>query len=78
YSAELKKIEYQRSLVSPFDWLPADEVIKLLNISRRTFFNWRDNGILRVSSVRGKFYCKRSDMEKLLADHYKKGATDNC
>lgn len=78
YSAELKKIEYQRSLVPPFNWIPASEVIRLLGISRRTLFNWRDEGVIGISSIRGKLYCKRSDVEKLLADHYKKGATDNC
>ncbi len=78
YSSELKKSEYQRSLVPPFNWLPSDEAMRLLGISRRTFFNWRDEGIIRVSTVKGKLYCKRSDLEKLLADRYKKGATENC
>lgn len=76
--AEQKKIEYQRSLIPPFNWISASEVIRLLGISRRTLFNWRDEGIIGISSIRGKLYCKRSDVEKLLADHYKKGATDNC
>lgn len=77
YSYELRKIEYQRSQIPPFNWITADEVIRLLGISRRTFFNWRDEGILGVSSVRGKLYCKKSDLEKVLDNHYKKKTSEN-
>lgn len=43
-----------------------DELIDLLKVSRRTIQNWRDEGIIEFSAIKGKFYYRLSAITKML------------
>jgi Helix-turn-helix domain len=45
------------------------DLIKLLKISPKTASNWREEGILLYSQVKGKIYYKLSDIHKLIDDN---------
>lgn len=42
--------------------LTVKEVMKELKISRNSFNRLKDDGILKVYSLRGKLYCKRNEI----------------
>ena len=52
--------------------LDNQELIKLLNISKRTAQSWRDEGKISFSQIGSKIYYKMSDVQRLLDTHYKK------
>lgn len=64
-----------RDLISPApttqleDWITGPVVEDMLNISRRTLQNWRDNGTIPFSKKGNKIYYRRSDIEAMLAAH---------
>jgi hypothetical protein len=43
-----------------------DQLLDLLQISRRTLQDWRDKGLIKFSAIRGKFYYQHSDVIALL------------
>ena len=43
---------------------------KLMNISKRTAQQWRDNNVISYSQVGNKIFYQISDIEKLLQDNY--------
>ena len=45
------------------------EVCKLLNISRMTFYNWRENGTIQTIKINGRVLIRRSEVERLLNEH---------
>ena len=47
-----------------------EKFVKLMNISKRTAQNWRDEGKIAFSQVGSKIYYKVSDIEDLLKHHY--------
>ncbi|MGH2667156.1 helix-turn-helix domain-containing protein [Flavobacterium sp.] len=49
-----------------------EEFLQLMGVSKRTAQSWRDEGIISFSQVGNKIYYKMSDVDKLLAEHYKK------
>ena len=49
--------------------LDTERVMNLLNVSRRTLQNWRDNGFIDYSPVNGKFYYRVSAIDKMLNNH---------
>jgi hypothetical protein len=51
-------------------WLNSMEVLSLLGISRRTLQTFRDNGTLPFSRIKGNFFYKLSDVQKLLNTNY--------
>ena len=48
----------------------SQEFMQLMNISKRTAQQWRDNKIIRFSQVGNKIYYKLEDILKLLNDNY--------
>lgn len=60
------------------DWVDAEDVTSKLHITKRTLQNWRTNGILPFSNVKGKYYYRKSDVLVLLMNNYngKKGDCD--
>lgn len=68
----LKKLEALEMLIiknssnnnstSKIELLTVKEVQKILKISRNSFNRLKDEGILRVYSLRGKLYCKRNEI----------------
>ncbi|MEO9211453.1 MAG: helix-turn-helix domain-containing protein [Ginsengibacter sp.] len=53
-------------------WLDNQELMLLLKISKRTAQHYRDSGLISFSQVGNKIYYRLSDVEILLAKHYKK------
>lgn len=51
-------------------WLDGADVLQILRISNRTFQSLRDSRKLPYSKIKGKFYYKYSDIEKLLESNY--------
>jgi hypothetical protein len=51
-------------------WVDGAAIKKTLNISERTLQTLRDNGTLPCSRIRGKFFYKVADLEKLLNENY--------
>ena len=51
-------------------WAEGKDVMKALNISRRTLQTLRDNGTLGYSRLGGKYYYRIFDIEDLLRNNY--------
>src|SRR5690554_1878695 len=51
-------------------WVDNQDVMQMLHISPRTLQTLRSNGTIPFSKIRGKFYYKVSDIEKLLQANY--------
>ncbi len=51
-------------------WIDNQDVMQMLHISQRTLQTLRSNGTIPYSRLRGKFYYKVADIEKLLQDNY--------
>ncbi|QAA81215.1 MULTISPECIES: helix-turn-helix domain-containing protein [Aequorivita] len=51
-------------------WIDNQDVMQTLHISQRTLQTLRSNGTIPYSKIRGKFYYKVSDIEKLLQANY--------
>ena len=56
--------EKQKTPKDPF--LDNQEFIQMMNISKRTAQNWRDDGIISFSQLGSKIYYRMSDVQKLL------------
>ena len=50
-----------------------EEFIKLMNISKRTAQNWRDEGKITFSQIGGKIYYSTEDITIMLNNHKIKG-----
>jgi hypothetical protein len=63
------------SLVSPTPsqdiFLNNAQFLSFMGISKRTGQEWRDQGIIGFSQVRGKIYYRLKDILKMLEDNYK-------
>lgn len=46
-----------------------EQLLELLQVSRRTLQDWRDKGLIEFSAVRGKFYYRYSSVMKMLENH---------
>lgn len=53
-------------------WLDSPQVMKALKIGKRKLQSLRDHGELPFSTVKGKFYYKKSDLLSLLESGYLK------
>jgi hypothetical protein len=58
---ELKRIQNQSSR-----WLDIPESCAWLKCSTRTLQNYRDDGLIPFSKVRGKIYIRESDLQEFL------------
>jgi hypothetical protein len=52
-----------------FGWLDNDAAAALLNVSKRTLQNWRDDGLLEFSLVGKKIYYRLEELERMLQRH---------
>jgi 3-methyladenine DNA glycosylase Tag len=66
-----KKMEYKSKTPSE-TFLDNQELIRLMNISKRTAQTWRDEGKISFSQINSKIYYRMSDVQKLLDANYKK------
>ena len=48
------------------------EFMLLMNVSKRTAQNWRDEGVISFSQIGSKIYYRMSDVKKLLDTNYRK------
>lgn len=53
------------------EWLDAQEVCQILNISKRTLQTYRVNGMLRYSFIERKIFYKLEDVNQLLIENKK-------
>ena len=51
------------------DWVKSSEVKKILNCSEGTLVNWRTTGLLPCSKVKGTFYYRKSDLNRVFERH---------
>ncbi len=59
------------TLQNPFEqFYDNDTFIELMQISKRTAQNWRDEGMIGYSKVHNKIYYRMSDIQKLLNEHF--------
>jgi hypothetical protein len=42
------------------------QLLDLMKISRKTLQGWRDQGLIKFSAIRGKFYYQHSDVVAML------------
>jgi predicted DNA-binding transcriptional regulator AlpA len=56
------------------EWLDLSEVCQALKISKRTVFNYINQGILSFSHLGGrkKLFFRKEDIDKIISDHYVK------
>jgi hypothetical protein len=64
-----KKLDYKLNQDNIF--FDNQEFMQLMNISKRTSQQWRDNKIIGFSQVGNKIYYRLSDIQKLLEENYK-------
>jgi hypothetical protein len=50
--------------------LDNSDILQLFKISPKTASNWREEGLLPFSQIKGKIYYKLSDMHKIIDDNY--------
>jgi hypothetical protein len=50
--------------------LDNSDILQLFKISTKTASNWREEGLLPFSQIKGKIYYKLSDMHKIIDDNY--------
>lgn len=50
--------------------LDNSEILQLFKISPKTATNWREEGILPYSQIKGKTYYKLADIHKVIDKHY--------
>ena len=53
-------------------WMGNEEVCRLLNISKRTLQNYRDDNLIPFSQINHKIYYRASDIERFLNKNYKR------
>ena len=52
------------------DWLDNQDAMQILHISPRTLQTLRSNGILPLERIGNKLYYRRSDISRILNNHY--------
>ena len=52
------------------DWIDNSDVMRMLNISRRTLQTLRSNGKIPFSRIGNKIYYRRQDIQNMLARNY--------
>lgn len=64
--------EKYKNIVGQKEWLDNHDVCLLLDISKRTLQNYKEQGLLPYSKLCRKNYFKKSDVIQLLKNHIKK------
>lgn len=75
--AYIEMVRKSRLQIANEEWIDAQDVKQLLNISQRTLQKLRSNGTLPYSKLNGKFYYKLTDIENLLEANYKSNLKGN-
>ena len=55
---------------SPIQWMNNERFCDALGISKRTAQNYRDQGVIPFSMVKGKVYYRITDIDKLMSANY--------
>lgn len=61
-----KKSEEERNS----EWIPSVKIPKILNISRKTWSNYRDRKMISYSQIGNKIYVKMSVLEAFMQKNY--------
>lgn len=48
-----------------------EEFLKIFGITSNTALNWRDQGLISYSQIKGKIYYKVDDVKGLIDEYYK-------
>lgn len=64
---EISRAKLVSEVVEPI--YNTDQLLDLLQVSRRTLQDWRDKGLIEFSAIRGKFYYRYSSVIKMLDNH---------
>lgn len=64
---EISRAKLVSEVVEPI--YNTDQLLDLLQVSRRTLQDWRDKGLIEFSAIRGKFYYRYSSVMKMLDNH---------
>ena len=72
-----RKVESKRTNSIPIeglhpDWLTSAQVQTSMGISKRTLQNYRDQGVIAFSKLKGKIYYSRKNIEALITPRYQK------
>ncbi len=54
------------------EWIDGQQVLFILNISKRKLQTLRDNGCLPYSRIDGKIFYRTADIERILENGYKR------
>ena len=68
----IKQTEFKNIQDPNYVILDNADILQLFKISKETASNWRAEGILPHSKIKGKTYYKLSDMHKIIDDNYNK------
>lgn len=64
---EISRAKLVSEVVEPI--YNTDQLLDLMQVSRRTLQDWRDKGLIEFSAIRGKFYYRYSSVMKMLDNH---------
>lgn len=62
--AEISRANLNSEVVEPI--YDSAQLMGLLNLSKRSLQTWRDQGLIKFSAIRGKFYYQHSDVVAML------------
>tara|TARA_R110001592_G_C13170288_1_gene749767 strand:+ start:2848 stop:3132 length:285 start_codon:yes stop_codon:yes gene_type:complete len=66
----IKKQSFKEKQDPNYIILDNADILQLFKISSKTASNWREEGLLPFSQIKGKIYYKLSDMHKIIDDNY--------
>ena len=66
------KLEFDAKYPLSEKWLDNQDVMQLLNVSKRTLQMYRDESLIAFSQVGNKMYYKTTDVEQFLKNNYNK------
>ena len=69
---KFNKLEFDAKYPLSEKWLDNQEVMQLLNVSKRTLQMYRDESLIGFSQVGNKMYYKTTDVEQFLKNSYNK------
>lgn len=69
---QIKQLIQQQDKHMTEQWIDNQQLMKWLNISKRTAQNYRDAGLLAFAQKGNKIYYKVTDIELFMKKHYNK------